>query len=156
MGILMDYLLVRLEARHDLSHQWSCPMGSRNRVVERPIPGELLAHGVPPVVGNAPICIEPKRVIWDCSPARPRSPSRPHPAPDRLTRKALKAVHRWRRGSLALVPVRQRHDWRPTVRTLIDSHDRAERWERCEGGVTDCQQGYGTVLMALPTRVDVG
>jgi hypothetical protein len=100
-------------------------------VVELSIPGELLAHGVPSAVGNAHILIEPKRIIWDCSLARPRSPSRPHLDPDQLARKALKAVDRWRRGSLALASVRQGHDWLPTMRTLMASHDRADRREIC-------------------------
>jgi hypothetical protein len=108
-------------------------MGSRRRVVERPIPGDQLAHGVPAAVGNAHVCIGPRRMTRDCSPARPRSASQPHPDPDRLRRKTLKAVDRWRRGSLALVSVPQRHDWLPTVRILTASHDRADPGGRYKG-----------------------
>jgi hypothetical protein len=63
----------------------------------------VVKWGVPSAVGNAHALIQPKRMIWGCSPARPRSPWRPHLDPERLAGKALQAVYRRRRGRLVLV-----------------------------------------------------
>jgi hypothetical protein len=112
-------------------------------VVELPLSGELLFHDVPSAVGNAHVLIEPKRIICSCSPARPRSPSHPYLDPDGLARKALKAVYRRHRGRLALAPVRQWHDWLPTMRTRVDNHDRADLRERYKGELQIATAGMG-------------